>query len=419
MPGRTINQSPRQIEDCQAVLVIDDEGAFRAFAATVIEGLGYEALEATSAETGLALAAAAEPAVILLDLQMPGCDGVEVLRALAKAKSRATVVLVSGFGGRVLHTAVQVGRDHGLAMSGYVEKPVELEAFEAVLRTAVRLAKPTGPVEPDAAALDRAIVRGELELHYQPKISLRDAAAPLAVEALVRWRHPKLGLLAPNRFLPLAEAAGLMGKLTTAVLDQALAQVAAWRRDGLEIRVSVNIPPELLDDLELPERVVACAAAHEVDPGSLMIEVVESTAFKDNYVAMDALTRLRLRGVGLAIDDFGTGHSSLLLLYRMPFSELKIDRSFVALIEEDPEARVIVRASIDLAHNLGMEACIEGVETAATLEWVSEHGADSVQGFYFSRPLPADEAAAFFRKRFAEMNNAAPAPDDHDGQALN
>ncbi|MDX1592893.1 MAG: EAL domain-containing response regulator [Gammaproteobacteria bacterium] len=387
------------------MLVIDDEDDFRAFARTVIEGLGFRVLEAACAEEGLAQAGDANPAAILLDLSMPGSDGVEVLRALAKNGCRSTVVLTSGHDSRVLHTAVQVGREHGLAMGGQVEKPIDLDLFEEIL---CRAATPSGPAEPNAAALQQAISRGELELHYQPKVALRDTTGTPEVEALVRWPHPELGLLTPNRFLPLAETSGQMTELTTAVLDLAFAQVARWQQDGLALKVSVNIPPELLTDLELPERITARAAEHGVDPGCLVLEAVETTAFKDDRVAMDALARLRLRGVGLAIDDFGTGHSSLLLLYRMPFSELKIDRSFVCRIEDDEEARVIVRTSIDLAHHLGMTACIEGVETAETLAWVRECGADSVQGFYFSRPLPADEIAAFYRERVAEEKLDAP-----------
>ncbi|MDX1594191.1 MAG: EAL domain-containing response regulator [Gammaproteobacteria bacterium] len=383
------------------VLVIDDDADFLAFACNVIDGLGFQSLQESTASAGLARAIEAAPTAILLDLQMPGCDGIETLRALGEAGCRATVILASGFDGRVLHTAEQVGRDNGLTMGGYLQKPLDLDAFEKSLRDAVR-----GNDVLDEADLERGIANGELVLHYQPKINLHDDRAPANVEALVRWQHPRLGLLYPDRIIPLAERGDLMAPLTRAVVDQALDQVAAWEREGFTVRVAVNIPPELLEDLELPEHLVELAEARQVSLDRLVLEVVETSRIDDNCAAMDVLTRLRLKDVGLAIDDFGTGHSSLLNLYRLPFSELKVDRSFVFRLIEDPEAQAIVGASIDLAHNLRMEACVEGVENEAVLERVRALGADSVQGFHFSRPLPAEKVLPFYRE-FPERDAVA------------
>ena len=239
-----------------------------------------------------------------------------------------------------------------------------------------------------AGQLGRAIENGELDVRYQPKLSL-DQARPDCVEALVRWRHPELGEIQPDGFIPLAERTGLIRALTTEVLRQALEQCASWRSAGLELRVAVNLSPRNLLDAELPRHVERALAAAGLGPGSLQLEVTESSIVADAPRAREVLERLRATGVSIAIDDFGTGYSSLAQLQSLPVDEIKIDKSFVIGMAADPGNAAIVRSTIDLGRNLGMAVTAEGVETEASAMQLARLGCDYLQGFHVGRPLTA------------------------------
>jgi diguanylate cyclase (GGDEF)-like protein/PAS domain S-box-containing protein len=240
------------------------------------------------------------------------------------------------------------------------------------------------------ADLRRAIEGNELILNYQPQVDVRSGALT-AVEALVRWRHPKRGLVAPDEFIPLAEQTRLIGPLTRWVLSTALRQCAAWREAGLDVAVAVNISAHDLQDLALPEVVTELLAGNGLEPGYLRLEITESSLMADPHRAHDTLARLRAQGVQVAIDDFGTGYSSLAYLKRLPVDELKIDRSFIRNMATDGGARAIVRAVIDLADDLDLRVVAEGVEDRATWEALAALGCDVAQGYFFAPPLaPSD-----------------------------
>jgi diguanylate cyclase len=217
------------------------------------------------------------------------------------------------------------------------------------------------------------------------------------VEALVRWHHPERGLLPPNDFIPQAEQNGLIGPLTRWVLHAALTQAGAWRADGLELSVAVNLSMRNLLDADLPEVIAALLAASKVPPAMLRVEVTESAAMSDPRRTIEALSRLNELGVCSGIDDFGTGYSSLLYLKRLPVREIKIDRSFVHDMVTDSNSLAIVRATLDLGHALGLDVVAEGVEDEGTWRLLGELGCDIGQGYYFSRPLPAAELANWLR----------------------
>jgi diguanylate cyclase (GGDEF)-like protein len=240
-----------------------------------------------------------------------------------------------------------------------------------------------------AAQLRRGIERGEIVLEYQPKFPL-DGGPPKGVEALARWAHPTLGQVGPDGFIPLAEHTGLMTALTEAVLAQAIAQCADWQRSGRALRVSVNLSPRSLLDRELPKRIRSLLDAHCADPHSLQLEITESRPVPGGRVARAVLEELRSMGVGVAIDDFGTGFSSLVQLQALPVDEIKIDRSFVANMENNPSDAAIVRSTIDLARNLGLVVTAEGVESAEVAAQLAEMGCQMAQGYALCRPLPAD-----------------------------
>jgi EAL domain-containing protein (putative c-di-GMP-specific phosphodiesterase class I) len=245
-----------------------------------------------------------------------------------------------------------------------------------------------------ASELPAAIAHDELEIHFQPKAETVTGFI-IGMEALVRWRHPQRGLLAPCAFVPLAEQIGVVRELTQAVMTGALAQCRRWQDAGHKVPVAVNVSFTDLQDADFVLEVVALLAEHGVEPESLIIEVTESSIMSDARRVGDSLARLSEFGVRISLDDFGTGYSSLTHLRTLPVSEVKVDRSFVGTMREDSRNAAIVHATVQLAHNLGLEVVAEGVEDDATRRELQELGCDLIQGYLLARPMPPDEANAF------------------------
>ena len=239
-----------------------------------------------------------------------------------------------------------------------------------------------------ASELKQAIEHKQLVLFYQPKIDLRRGDV-VAVEAVVRWDHPQRGLLLPDEFIPLAEHTGLIRPLTFLVLDEALRQMHLWQESGLNLRVSINLSARHLQDESLAEKIAEAMARWRVAPGLVEFEITESAIMSNPLRAMDTLTELDAMGAGLSIDDFGTGYSSLIYLKQLPVDEIKIDKSFVIDMLENNEDFVIVRSTVDLAHNMGRRVVAEGVESQAVLNMLLNLGCDMAQGYHISRPLTA------------------------------
>ena len=239
--------------------------------------------------------------------------------------------------------------------------------------------------------LRTALEGGELELHYQPKLAL--ATSDVAgVEALVRWRHPTRGLIMPDEFIPIAEHSGLMGALTSFVVETALAQVAQWRAAGLDISVAVNISMRDLQGPELQQTVVRSLELYDLPAAALVLEITERVLTKDAAPVTPTLSELRRLGVRISLDDFGTGESSLKWLKHLPVDELKIDRTFVGRLTNDQADFTIVRSIVELSHGLGMIAVAEGVEDEAVWDRLRELGCDMAQGWFISRPMDAQQA---------------------------
>ncbi|MET7544897.1 bifunctional diguanylate cyclase/phosphodiesterase [Streptomyces sp. NBC_01724] len=245
--------------------------------------------------------------------------------------------------------------------------------------------------------LRRALDAGEVELHYQPKVRFDGQVAGL--EALVRWVHPERGRVPPDEFIAIAESSGLMPHLTEYVLETALAQVARWRAQGLFVPVAVNVSPRDVHTPGFAGGVAARLARHGVPAGSLQLEITEHVLLEDPQRAADTLAGLTGHGVKMSLDDFGTGYSSLVHLRRLPVSELKIDRSFVARLAVDNEDAEIVRCTIDLAHSLGLLVVAEGVEDDETWERLRDLRCDAVQGWLVAAAMPPQETTAWLRAR--------------------
>jgi diguanylate cyclase (GGDEF)-like protein/PAS domain S-box-containing protein len=242
-----------------------------------------------------------------------------------------------------------------------------------------------------AGELRRSIPQGELVLHYQPQVTLATGGIH-SVEALVRWNHPREGLMPPDRFIPMAEETGIIHPLTAWVLDSALAQLVKWLEDGLDVSVSLNVSPRNIEDHSLEEMVARALSTFKVEPQRLTLEITEGVAMA--AAAAKALHRLNEMGVRLALDDFGTGYSSLLYLMRLPVNEIKIDRSFVSALASDPDSGAIVRSAVGLGHNLGLRVVAEGLQDRAAETVLIEAGCDAAQGFLVGKPTAEREMTA-------------------------
>jgi diguanylate cyclase (GGDEF)-like protein len=239
-----------------------------------------------------------------------------------------------------------------------------------------------------AQDLRQAIERRELELLYQPKIDASSLQVT-AVEALLRWKHPHLGMVSPARFIPIAEKHGLIESVGNWVLESALDQAAAWRKAGLRMRVAINVSGFQMRQDDFARRLETGLRKRGLQAGRFTCEITESVAMEDTQVTRSAFARLGKIGVHVSIDDFGTGHSSLATLRRLPAQELKIDRAFIADMATDTEARAIVEAVLTMARAIGLRAVAEGVETPAQRDLLVQMGCDELQGYLFAKPMSA------------------------------
>jgi diguanylate cyclase (GGDEF)-like protein/PAS domain S-box-containing protein len=255
------------------------------------------------------------------------------------------------------------------------------------------------------AELRRAISERELVLFYQPKAAL-ESGLVTSVEALVRWLHPERGVVMPDSFIPLAQETSLIGPLTLYVIEEALRQVRSWRDEGIELSVAVNLSTRNLLDRSFPNQVEELLSRWDVRPEVLELEVTESSMLANPTRAKAVLNELSELGIRLSIDDFGTGYSSLAYLRELPVDEIKIDRSFVIGMGAEAGDAVIVRSTVDLGRNLGLEVVAEGVETIEHWEQLRELGCNTAQGYFLSRPVPADELCVWLRARSASPQHA-------------
>jgi diguanylate cyclase (GGDEF)-like protein len=238
--------------------------------------------------------------------------------------------------------------------------------------------------------LRHALERCELELHYQPKVDIRERRLT-GVEALIRWRHPARGLVAPCEFIPLAERSGLIKPITDWVIEAALAQGRAWHERGRPLRVAVNVSARVFQDTKFAERVQQALAAAALPPALLEVEITENVLMSDVEHVSRMLQVLSTVGVGISIDDFGTGYSSLAYLKQLPLHALKIDKSFVRDMVRDDNDAIIARSIIDLGHNLGREVIAEGIEDVTTWELLERLGCDGAQGYFIAKPMPVTD----------------------------
>ena len=366
------------------LLILDDDPGVLTFLGEVGRSHRYAVALTESIDELQASYVTFDPTMIVLDLQYAQGDGIEVLSYLRQHGCRAPIVLISGFDERVLDTARRVGLEFGLSIVDALVKPIHPEILGAILE-----AHREPELDEWADELREAIDQHDLRVFYQPKVQVSDGQL-VGFEALARWMHPTRGLVSPDLFIPLAEATDLIGPVTERVLNRALADCATWARSGRDLTVAVNLSPLLLAQDRLLTDLLALVDRYGLAPGVLTLEVTETAAMTNPALTLEILGRLRLRGFNLALDDFGTGYSNLAMLHRMPFNELKIDRSFVTDVKASRDSRVIVGALAGLARQLGLGTVAEGVEDLETWTWLRSVGIEQIQGFGIARPMPAD-----------------------------
>jgi diguanylate cyclase (GGDEF)-like protein len=251
--------------------------------------------------------------------------------------------------------------------------------------------------------LRRALDRSELVLYYQPQVCLADGEVRTA-EALLRWNHPVRGLVPPDAFIPMAQQTGLIKPLTLYVINEALRQCRSWQDEGLQLAIAVNLSARNLVDADLPRQVAGLLKRWKIEPKLLEFEITESAMLAEPTHTKVILEQLSQMGIRLSIDDFGTAYSSLAYLKRLPVSEIKVDRSFVMNMDQDEDDATIVRSTIDLGRNLGLDVVAEGVESEAVWERLKALRCTAAQGYYMSRPIPAPELRSWILERRAELD---------------
>jgi EAL domain-containing protein (putative c-di-GMP-specific phosphodiesterase class I)/ActR/RegA family two-component response regulator len=348
------------------LLVAEDHDFQRKTLARILRALGVIRIsEAGDGKAALDIFAAAEPPVdiIISDLEMPGMDGMEFMRHLGQADRSVAVILLSALDEALISSVEAMSKAYGITLLGAVSKPATLDK----LRGLVEKFAPPRPKASQQAALEipldemrRGLIAGEFEPFFQPKVTIADGTV-VGMEALARWHHPRMGLIAPHAFIPPMESAGMIDDLTWAILDKSAARCREWVARGRQWTVSVNLSTNSLKEPGLAERITAMVAGHKLDPKYIVLEITESAAMTDVGTSLENLTRLRMRRFALSIDDYGTGYSSMQQLARIPFSELKIDQSFVLNATEKESSKVLLSSSLEIARKLGLKAVAEGV----------------------------------------------------------
>jgi hypothetical protein len=381
-------------------LVAEDHAFQRRSVVRMLRDLGVKSI-AEAGDGRAALDLLQEPHrdldVIICDLDMPEMDGMEFIRRVGENSSTVSLILTSAHDASLISAAESMSHAYGVNVLGAIEKPVTAARLAEIIG---RHRRPTGKTTAGSAAavvqytieeIEVGLASDEFEPYFQPKVALADGAV-VGAEALARWRHPRDGIIPPGAFLPQIESGSLIEPLTWVMLRRAARACRSWHEAGKKISVAVNISQCMLGDSTLAEKITAAVLRQGLEPKYVVLEITESAAMADLGAGLENLARLRMKGFGLSIDDYGTGFSSMQQLSRIPFSELKIDRSFVSGADSQEKLRVMVETSLLLASKLGMKFIAEGVETPAEWNLLKSIGCYGAQGYYIARPL---DGAAF------------------------
>lgn len=383
------------------LLICDDDIQIGRLIAEVATAIGYQVKTVTSIREFDATLDAWCPSCVVMDLLMPGADGVEGIKLLSNRKARPRLVLISGIGERVLESAGRAAQAYGLTDIAILPKPFRLDDVRAVLRSTVvekaphpRNVVPEGAERPIRASdLKDAIDNHRIHPVYQPKIDCRTQVV-VGFEALARWRTADGRTIMPVDFIPLAASSGLIDALTDEIAQTGI----RWLAESFPsspMTLAINIVAQSLSAPALLERLALYCEQWLVPTQRIILELTEAGGVAEEPEILSELTRVRMMGFQFSIDDFGTGYSSMLELARLPFTELKIDQAFIRTLIESRESQAVVKLSVDLARNLGLTVVAEGVEEASLLDYVRDAGCHYAQGYHIARPMEGAQAVAW------------------------
>ncbi len=366
------------------LLVIDDEPASAAAIGRVARRCGFDTIITTDVDDCRSRISTWGPTVIVLDLAMPGMDGSELMGWLAAQGCIAKILIISGCSDDELKAAEEKGRGFGLNVAGSLAKPLRIEPLRAAFQ---EIYDSAGVVSIRDVSL--ALLLREFRQVYQTKNDLGTGSV-IGFEALVRWHHPKRGLIPPDTFIPMLEKHQIIDDFTSRIFELAFEDASKLLRSG-ELGLAINVSATNCTSMGLDSILSEHCSRNGVRPQQIAIEITETAVMSQTSRVVDCLGRLHGLGVVLSVDDFGTGYSSLAKLQKLPFSELKIDRSFVLGCIPDRQSGTLVRAMIDLAHNLGIKVVAEGVETEELMQQLAKWGCDVAQGYFICKPMPPAE----------------------------
>ncbi|QNH77506.1 EAL domain-containing response regulator [Pseudomonas protegens] len=391
-----------------SVLVLEDQPFQRLVAVSALRkagiGLVCEAADGNEALTALKVSGGVD--IAICDLRMRGMDGLTFLHHASQSGLLRSVILSSDLDPVLRQATVSMIQSLGLEFLGDLGKPFNLGRAKLLLR---RYSRPQvipstlvdGPAALCASEVQRGLNNGEFEAYYQPKVHLVTGQLKGA-EVLARWNHPHLGILPPIRFLPIMEAHDLVGQLFNSLLSQGLALQKELSQLLQPVELAFNLHVSQLASMELVEHINQSLEQSQLPARGLMFEVTESGLVLAPASSLETLVRLRLLGCGLAMDDFGAGYSSLERLCEFPFSQVKLDASFVRKLDFQPRSRAIIRSSVSLCESLGLSLVIEGVETREQSEQLRELGCTLAQGFLFARPMPGKHFISYCQDQSAK-----------------
>jgi len=393
------------------ILVLDDDPFTLKLLARMLENSGYSAVSTCDngrAALELVDSPGVSPDLILLDLNMPEMDGVEFVRHLVGHRYTGSLILFSGEDEQMLRAAEKLVLAHKIPVLGHLLKPVKPEDLAVLIEKwnpSYQNYVPTKNLVRSAEDLRTAIANGELVNYYQPKVSLATGQV-VGVETLVRWNHPRDGMVLPSKFIGVAESHGLIKDLTRMVLTGSLAQLKAWQEAGLSLQLSVNVSINSLVSLDFADFVFGLVTEAGVPPQQVMLEVSESwIPMNDLRAPLETMTRLRLKRFRLSVDEFGTGYSSAAQLRSIPFDELNIDRSFVHHASADKKVRAKYDTCLNIAKQLGTEVVAVGVEEIGDWDLLRSTGCDLAQGYFIANPMPAAELPGWIQAWQARVKN--------------
>ena len=376
------------------VIVVEDHDFQRKVAVSFLGQMGVtKVLHASGGRDALdQISAAPWPVdVAICDLDMPGMDGMEFIRHLAEGKLVGAIILLSGLESQLISSVESMASFQGMTVLGTIEKPVSPQKISNLLAkfesdTGLRQSEPPAM---RADEIDAGLKAGEFVAYFQPKVDFKTLEL-VGFEALARWNHPEKGILPPASFIQMAEKSGLIDRITTRMIEVSLKQLKDWLDQGFETGVAINLSLSYLGSQGVADQISAEAQRFGISPKAITLEVTESLVTSDLGHVLENLARLRMRGFDISIDDYGTGFSSMQQLSRIPFTELKIDQSFVTGATSRPNMRVILESSLQLSQKLGLRCVAEGIEKDDEWALLKSLGCDIAQGYFIAWPMPGE-----------------------------